>query len=64
MTLTILPNRVYPVVVFIGFTVYGIGLGFYATPSTDTVVDNVPAVKAGFLNCVKLTKSSKYKLKK
>ena len=31
----------------IGFTVYGIGLGLYATPSTDTAIDNVPAAKAG-----------------
>jgi MFS transporter, DHA2 family, multidrug resistance protein len=27
--------------------VYGIGLGLYATPSTDTAIDNVPAEKAG-----------------
>ena len=47
MTLTILPNSIYSIVVFIGFTVYGIGLGLYATPSTDTAVDNVPAAKAG-----------------
>ena len=26
---------------------YGIGLGLYATPSTDTAVDNVPDAKAG-----------------
>lgn len=47
MTLTMLPNLIYSAVVFIGFTVYGIGLGLYATPSTDTAVDNVPAAKAG-----------------
>jgi MFS transporter, DHA2 family, multidrug resistance protein len=47
MTLTMLPNSIYSIVVFIGFTVYGIGLGLYATPSTDTAVDNVPAEKAG-----------------
>ncbi|MBA9026349.1 MULTISPECIES: MFS transporter [Bacillaceae] len=47
MTLTFLPNAIYSIVVFIGFTVYGIGLGLYATPSTDTAVDNVPAAKAG-----------------
>ena len=47
MTLTMLPNSIYSIVVFIGFTVYGIGLGLYATPSTDTAVDNVPAAKAG-----------------
>ena len=47
MTLTFLPNAIYSVVVFIGFTVYGIGLGLYATPSTDTAIDNVPDEIAG-----------------
>ncbi|WP_339226623.1 MFS transporter [Oceanobacillus sp. FSL K6-2867] len=47
MTLTILPNSIYSIIVFIGFTMYGIGLGLYATPSTDTAVDNVPEAKAG-----------------
>ena len=47
MTFTILPNSIYSIVVFIGFTVFGIGLGIYATPSTDTAVDNVPEAKAG-----------------
>ena len=47
MTLTILPNSIYSVIAFIGFTVYGIGLGLYATPSTDTAIDNVPQAKAG-----------------
>ncbi len=47
MTFTFLPNSIYSIVVFIGFTVYGIGLGLYATPSTDTAIDNVPAEKAG-----------------
>ena len=47
MTLTFLPNLTYTIVVIIGFTVYGIGLGLYATPSTDTAVDNVPVSKAG-----------------
>ncbi|MCQ6280270.1 MFS transporter [Bacillus sp. EB600] len=47
MTLTFLPNLMYSIVVVIGFTVYGIGLGLYATPSTDTAIDNVPAAKAG-----------------
>ena len=47
MTFTMLPNILYSIVVFIGFTVLGIGLGIYATPSTDTAVDNVPDAKAG-----------------
>ena len=32
---------------FAGFTLFGIGLGFYATPSTDAALSNVPADKAG-----------------
>jgi MFS transporter, DHA2 family, multidrug resistance protein len=47
MTFTNLPNSLYSIFVFIGFTVYGIGLGIYATPSTDTAIDNVPPAKAG-----------------
>ena len=40
MTLTHLPDGVYPILVFIGFALFGLGLGFYATPSTDTSVQN------------------------
>ncbi|WP_085992289.1 MFS transporter [Oceanobacillus senegalensis] len=47
MSFTNLPNSMYTMFVIIGFTVYGIGLGMYATPSTDTAVDNVPEAKAG-----------------
>ena len=35
------------VVAFVGFTLFGIGLGFYATPSTDAALSNVPNDKAG-----------------
>lgn len=35
------------IVAFIGFTLFGVGLGFYATPSTDAAVSNVPGDKAG-----------------
>jgi len=35
------------VVAFLGFTLFGIGLGFYATPSTDAALSNVPNDKAG-----------------
>lgn len=31
----------------IGFTLFGIGLGFYATPSTDAALSTVPSEKAG-----------------
>ncbi len=37
----------YMAVSFIGFTLFGIGLGFYATPSTDAALSNVPDNKAG-----------------
>lgn len=32
---------------FIAFTLFGIGLGFYATPSTDAALSNVPNENAG-----------------
>ena len=44
---TFLLARQYFVVSFIGFTLFGIGLGFYATPSTDAALSNVPQDKAG-----------------
>jgi len=37
----------YLVVAFFGFTLFGIGLGLYATPSTDAALSNVPQEKAG-----------------
>jgi len=37
----------YMVISTIGFTLFGIGLGFYATPSTDAALSTVPAEKAG-----------------
>ncbi|MGE5462079.1 MAG: MFS transporter [Syntrophothermus sp.] len=36
----------YMILAVIGFTLYGIGLGFYATPSTDAALSNVPQDKA------------------
>ncbi|KKK39848.1 quinolone resistance protein [Mesobacillus campisalis] len=47
MGLTFLPDFAYTVVVFIGFSLFGLGLGIYATPSTDTSVSNSPANKVG-----------------
>lgn len=44
---TFLLAKVYIIVAFIGFTLFGVGLGFYATPSTDAAVSNVPGDKAG-----------------
>ncbi len=44
---TFIPGTGYLVIAFIGFALYGVGLGMYATPSTDTAVDNAPAHKVG-----------------
>lgn len=37
----------YVVVAVIGFTIFGVGLGLYATPSLDAALTNVPADQAG-----------------
>lgn len=37
----------YIVLSVIGFTLFGIGLGFYATPSTDAALSNVPDNQVG-----------------
>ncbi|KAA9031197.1 MFS transporter [Niallia endozanthoxylica] len=47
MGLTFLADFAYTVVVFIGFALFGLGLGIYATPSTDTSVSNAPSNKVG-----------------
>ncbi|QIQ21109.1 MFS transporter [Zophobihabitans entericus] len=47
MALTSLPDTLYIVAVFVGFVLFGLGLGFYATPSTDTAISNAPADKVG-----------------
>jgi DHA2 family multidrug resistance protein-like MFS transporter len=47
MGLTFLPGFAYTVMVFIGFALFGLGLGIYATPSTDTSVSNAPSDKIG-----------------
>jgi MFS transporter, DHA2 family, multidrug resistance protein len=44
---TFLLAKEYIIVAFVGFTLFGTGLGFYATPSTDAAVSNVPGDKAG-----------------
>jgi DHA2 family multidrug resistance protein-like MFS transporter len=46
-TCTFLLAGPYIIVACIGFTLFGVGLGFYATPSTDAALANVPADKAG-----------------
>lgn len=37
----------YAVLAFLGFTLFGVGLGFYATPSTDAAMSSVSAEQAG-----------------
>lgn len=37
----------YAILAFVGFTLFGIGLGFYATPSTDAAMSSVPTAQAG-----------------
>ena len=46
-TFTFLLARQFIAVAFVGFTLFGVGLGFYATPSTDAALSNVPQDKAG-----------------
>jgi DHA2 family multidrug resistance protein-like MFS transporter len=46
-TATFLLATQYIAVSFVGFTLFGIGLGFYATPSTDAALSNVPEDRAG-----------------
>lgn len=47
MGFTFLPDLPYTVAVFLGFALFGLGLGIYATPSTDTSVSNAPLDKVG-----------------
>lgn len=46
-TFTHLLTAQYKVVATIGFTLFGIGLGLYATPSADAALTSVPKEKAG-----------------
>jgi DHA2 family multidrug resistance protein-like MFS transporter len=46
-TFTFLLAKQYIVVALVGFALFGMGLGFYATPSTDAALSNVPNEKAG-----------------
>ena len=46
-TFTFLLAGHYMIMAFVGFTLFGVGLGFYATPSTDAALSNVPDDKAG-----------------
>ncbi|WP_248498395.1 MFS transporter [Staphylococcus haemolyticus] len=47
LSLTFLPNVAYIISSIIGYLLFGIGLGTYATPSTDTAVAEAPDDKVG-----------------
>jgi DHA2 family multidrug resistance protein-like MFS transporter len=42
-----LPLKDYRILAVIGYTLYGVGLAFYATPSTDTALSSLPESQAG-----------------
>ena len=47
MTFTFIPGIAYNILVFVGFALFGFGLGIYATPSTDAAISNAPSDKIG-----------------
>lgn len=47
MTFTFIMASQYMIVAAVGFTLFGMGLGFYATPSADAALSTVPASQAG-----------------
>lgn len=47
IALTFLPTGIYVVSSVIGYLLFGLGLGMYATPSTDTAVSTAPDNKVG-----------------
>ncbi|MBI5975971.1 MFS transporter [Staphylococcus canis] len=53
-----LPPVWYVVICVIGYFIYGIGLGFYATPSMDTAIANTPDDKVGMASGVYKMSSS------
>lgn len=47
ISLTFLPETIYIISCVIGYLCFGLGLGLYATPSTDTAISNTPEDKVG-----------------
>lgn len=47
MMFTFLSDTYYVIAVFGGYILFGLGLGFYATPSTDTAISNAPEDRVG-----------------
>lgn len=52
MSLTFLPDTSYIIAVLCGFILFGLGLGFYATPSIDTAISHSPVDKIGMASGV------------
>ncbi|HCZ2801327.1 TPA: multidrug efflux MFS transporter NorB, partial [Staphylococcus aureus] len=47
ISLTFLPEIIYVICCIVGYLFFGLGLGIYATPSTDTAIANAPLEKVG-----------------
>lgn len=52
MSLTFLTDTPYIIAVLCGFILFGLGLGFYATPSIDTAISHSPVDKIGMASGV------------
>ncbi|KIX90815.1 quinolone resistance protein [Staphylococcus microti] len=56
LAIVTLPFVIYAIVVLIGFSLIGLGLGFFATPALSTAVSNAPAEKVGMASgIIKMT---------
>ena len=53
-----LPPVAYVVSCVIGYFLYGLGLGFYATPSMDTALENAPDEEVGMASGIYKMSSS------
>lgn len=47
ISLVFLPGIFYVISCVVGYLCFGLGLGIYATPSTDTAISNAPLDKVG-----------------
>ncbi|MCS4485594.1 MFS transporter [Staphylococcus americanisciuri] len=56
LSIVTLPFILYAIVALIGFSLIGLGLGFFATPALSTAVSNAPAEKVGMASgIIKMT---------
>ncbi|MBI5974865.1 MFS transporter [Staphylococcus canis] len=56
LSINSLPHILYYIVALIGFSLIGLGLGFFATPALSTAVSNAPAEKVGMASgIIKMT---------